>query len=473
MAIYRNLFCLLLAFVASSVSVATSEWSSLRHHLKTTEAPAYSKASFSLSETDKFYAENVRAIQRLNKAWAGSQKTTISKGASEETLKLQGFTAVTYFNTLSYTHVGCKGDVNETYSYVSDICIATSASESMKFSFAVNGNTGSRTQNIWTDSNTCSTSPADTQTDTKTLGCEGANSLASISGSSSKFVPDFQATTFTSYGTKAQCEANSDAWVFGYAAASNFTFGSCSSEEGLSVVYTCNATGLYYHVYEGSGCTGTTMYSGSVFPEACEDDYNSTDYGCKAASGSSSSDSSCFAGSETVTLESRSIVPISTVRVGDRVLASDAAGKLSFSDVIAVPHAQNAIVATFAEIATVSGRSVKLTPAHLVSAGACGSDFGLIPAGEVAIGSCLCTVDGFEVVESISMVKASGIYTVVTMEEYVVVNGVVASPFAVSHTVGNAFYGIYRAMYSVAPLMMMSKAFVAAHQSFSTLVMSL
>ena len=43
--------------------------------------------------------------------------------------------------------------------------------------------------------------------------------------------------------------------------------------------------------------------------------------------------SSCFAGSETVTLESGDVKSISEVKVGDRVLAASATGKTSFSDV--------------------------------------------------------------------------------------------------------------------------------------------
>ena len=51
-------------------------------------------------------------------------------------------------------------------------------------------------------------------------------------------------------------------------------------------------------------------------------------------------------------------------------------------------------------------------------------------AGDVALGACLMTVDGEEKVVGKEIVESFGIYTLVTNEALVVVNGVVASPFA-------------------------------------------
>ena len=45
------------------------------------------------------------------------------------------------------------------------------------------------------------------------------------------------------------------------------------------------------------------------------------------------SPSSCFAGSETVDLDSGEVRAISDVRVGDRILAANSEGKTSFSEV--------------------------------------------------------------------------------------------------------------------------------------------
>ena len=84
------------------------------------------------------------------------------------------------------------------------------------------------------------------------------------------------------------------------------------------------------------------------------------------------SDKACFAGTETVTLESGESKFLSDVRVGDRILSSDAAGQTSFSDVVFVPHGANSDKANFAHITTAEGRDLKMTPNHVIPAGVCG-----------------------------------------------------------------------------------------------------
>jgi hypothetical protein len=76
---------------------------------------------------------------------------------------------------------------------------------------------------------------------------------------------------------------------------------------------------------------------------------------------SSSADKACFAGSETLHLESGEVRAISDVRVGDRVLSADAAGRTSYSDVVYVPHRANSDDALFTHITTASGRDIKMT----------------------------------------------------------------------------------------------------------------
>ena len=68
-------------------------------------------------------------------------------------------------------------------------------------------------------------------------------------------------------------------------------------------------------------------------------------------------------------------------------------------------------------------------------------------------------------------VSGAGIYTIVTNEEYVVVNGIVASPFAASHVVGNTFYNVYRAMYNYVPGLFKSSLFHTFYPTFAHLVM--
>ncbi len=73
--------------------------------------------------------------------------------------------------------------------------------------------------------------------------------------------------------------------------------------------------------------------------------------------------------------------------------------------------------------------------------------------------------------KSLEAVQGEGLYTVVTenMIDLVVVNGVVASPFAVNHAVGNAFYAIHRLAYVIAPALMSSTVFKAFNALASNL----
>jgi hypothetical protein len=194
----------------------------------------------------------------------------------------------------------------------------------------------------------------------------------------------------------------------------------------------------------------------------CPDSYYESDYDQAA----------CFSGSEAVTMESGDMKMISDVTVGDCVLSSDVNGKTSFSDVIAVPHGYNNIETSFTQIFTSSGNDIKMTANHLLPSGVCGEELSLTKASNVEVGSCIQIVKGQEEVVSISIVKGKGIYTIVTNEEYVVVNGIIASPFAGNHALGNAYYTIYRSLYTVAPAIFSSPWFTIAHTAYSDFLLA-
>jgi hypothetical protein len=168
-------------------------------------------------------------------------------------------------------------------------------------------------------------------------------------------------------------------------------------------------------------------------------------------------------------MESGETQLISNVRVGDRVLAADAFGNTKFSEVVSVPHGQNSKTAKFSHIVTVSGRDIKLTPAHLIMS--CSN--GLVSASSVVAGSCLKTVAGEEIVASNEVVVSNGLYTIVTKEEMVVVSGMVASPFAVNHAVANAYYNVIRAIHTVAPWFSNLSLVKSVNQVFGGMVTSI
>ena len=174
--------------------------------------------------------------------------------------------------------------------------------------------------------------------------------------------------------------------------------------------------------------------------------------GGSASSGDSDSGDKkgCFAGSETLLFESGASIPIDQVKVGDRVQVASADGFLSFADVVFLPHEKNAQPASFIEIETESGASLKATPTHFVMAGSCGDkSMQLIRIEDVAVGYCVLTVSGEVKVISASKTQERGVYTVVTSHKdgIVVVNGFLASSFSYNHMIINLYYHIHRKLY--------------------------
>jgi hypothetical protein len=177
----------------------------------------------------------------------------------------------------------------------------------------------------------------------------------------------------------------------------------------------------------------------------------------------------CFSGDSTVTLESGKNKPLSSVSVGDRILSADINGKLSFSDVVFIPHQRNTVEASFVDITTHSGKFLRATPMHLIVT--CDSD--LVYASALGAGTCLLTIDGEETVATIKTSNGQGIYTAVVLSnEYLVVGGVVASPFEVAHGVANAYYNIHRFIYQYAPLLVESHALASANAFITSVAVS-
>lgn len=265
-------------------------------------------------------------------------------------------------------------------------------------------------------------------------------------------------------------------------------FGDCVEAIGISgyyATYKCSGGDLTGIVYSDDKCeTDVDTFDVAIRGDCVEysdDDATSgsddrsedaayTSSYCTTAS--SEETAVCFAGSEMVTLQSGVSKPIADVVVGDRVLAANAQGALRFSDVIAVPHAKNNDRVVFNEISLANGADIRMTGEHLLPvAASCGVDavFTVTAAKDVAVESCVMTIDGQSSVVSNNKVAGSGIYTIVTNEEYVVVNGIVASPFAASHVMGNTFYNVYRAMYNYVPGLLKSSVFQTFHSTFATI----
>ena len=165
---------------------------------------------------------------------------------------------------------------------------------------------------------------------------------------------------------------------------------------------------------------------------------------------SGSAVSSCFMGTEMVTIENGETKTMADVQVGDRVLTVNANGEQVYSDVAYLPHGRNEEYSIFAQITTESGRDLKMTLDHILPAGACAlSTLPLVAARQVTVGDCVQTVSGRELVVSVGQIEGKGIYTVIAMEELIVVNGIIATPYGgVNPTLANIYYNMHRLAYA-------------------------
>ena len=153
-----------------------------------------------------------------------------------------------------------------------------------------------------------------------------------------------------------------------------------------------------------------------------------------------------------ITLETGIDKPLSEIQVGDRVLTINVRGEQVFSDVLYLPHGHNEHRAIFVQVATESGRDLKMTLNHMLPAGACAlSILPLIAAAKVVVGDCVHSVTGREQVVSAGQVDGKGIYTIIAMEELLVVNGIVATPYGgINPTLANLYYYLHRVIYTMA-----------------------
>ena len=196
----------------------------------------------------------------------------------------------------------------------------------------------------------------------------------------------------------------------------------------------------------------------------------------------------CFAGTETVqilkTVNGEFISDmkfISEVKVGDKILSADNHGTLSYSEVVYIPHAANTIHTVFQHITTAAGRDIKLTPQHMISAGTCRDNMRvtdpfhtvrLMQSDLVTLGMCVHTVAGEERVVHTQQVKGYGIFSVVVKQPYIVVNGIIASPFAFNHAVTHAYYNVHRVIYDAFPSLLKNGMLKNALKLFADLSVS-
>jgi len=127
-----------------------------------------------------------------------------------------------------------------------------------------------------------------------------------------------------------------------------------------------------------------------------------------------------------VLLQSGSVKRFFELNIGDIIKTGNAEGKFSFAPITKLPHAINDEPAAFLTISTETDKKLDMTSDHYIPR----CDLKVVTAGELVVGDCLLTADGKETVVGISQVEKYGVYTAVTEDKFIVVDGVVASPFS-------------------------------------------
>lgn len=228
-------------------------------------------------------------------------------------------------------------------------------------------------------------------------------------------------------------------------------------------------------IYDNINDMGYTIAEIGVYTE---DDYTMTDsmpdtysdycadYSIDDDDDDDSDDDVCFSGDDTVTLESGLSVSFAELKVGDRILTADKTGNTDYSDVVFLPHGANNKPATFVEMTTSTGSKLRATKSHLIvtCSGATAT------AGSLTVGQCVRTVSGDDAIETLATVRSTGIYTAVTKSDYLVVGGVVASPFALNHNMVSAYYNIHRVAYDFLPSLLLSPVLMKANELLGSFV---
>ena len=119
------------------------------------------------------------------------------------------------------------------------------------------------------------------------------------------------------------------------------------------------------------------------------------------------------------------------------ILSADREGNISATKVLFLPHKTNTIRRNFDEIETKRGKKIQMTPNPLLPL----CDGSLVTARSLEEGDCVMTTNGADVViKTKESIEGRGIYTAVTENEFLVVDGIVASPFALAHGIAHSFF---------------------------------
>jgi hypothetical protein len=370
--------------------------------------------------------------------------------------------AVSFFTQNLYQTATCTGLFFST-TYGLDICVRVSASNNAKsMLYAFNSNL--LTQTYFMDASCSTANRTVTLFDLSGVTLDECDNDAVIYSTSSAYVPpNVDGMLTLTYGSESNCASSSDmfyaTWTADYDVPDDMAVDDFSE--------TCTREAVAFDDDYAIVTSNTTAYQTKSLT--------------RESSSSSSSKASCFAGSESVVLETGTTIPISSVKLGDRILTTDITGRNArFSEVVLLPHPKNDIRSAFLRLATSSGADIKVTADHLLlSDPRCdGSGAVLVRASDLVEGMCLMGCShasqalcaAADPISSISSVESFGLYTVITEDELVVVNGIIASPFAINHSAAHSYYTLMRALFRCFPHVWRRDVFIRATAELGNLL---
>jgi hypothetical protein len=163
----------------------------------------------------------------------------------------------------------------------------------------------------------------------------------------------------------------------------------------------------------------------------------------------------CFPNHAKVILENKQELDIGKLKIGDKILSYDSKKKdYSYSPVIFIPHPKTKEEYPFLKIKINDDISITMTENHFIP-----TQFDIIKkACELKIGDNIQIINSssspsFASIQDIQKVNDNGMCTVITENEYIVVNNIVVSSFAgtMSHPMQNYFSNILRYLYYIHP----------------------
>jgi len=199
-----------------------------------------------------------------------------------------------------------------------------------------------------------------------------------------------------------------------------------NADDGTSSGYPIVVDGIHNYV---TGCEGTEaqLSECSWLVYGSHNCQHFEDVGVTCTGAVEEPDSgACFHGDGALQLQSGATKKFSELSIGDVITTSNGQGVFSFSPVLSLPHKNNTEAAAFLSLTTETGKKVDMTSDHFIPK----CDEQKITAGELVVGDCLITADGKEVLMEISSTAKAGVFTAITQDNFIVVNGIVASPFS-------------------------------------------